>query len=194
MSRDLHPDVQSALAAPVVRPALIAELHFASGVLYMTDLPYDLQHQGTTYRGGGSLVSVDVVRESDALEATGLSFSITGVPTGNVALALGEHIQGRTARLSVLLLSADNVPIGPPMVEWSGRLDQMRIEDGVDSATITVTAESRLADFKRSYVRRYTHEDHQLEHPGDRFFDHMQGTVEKQIVWPSRHWYIDIGS
>lgn len=190
--RELYEGMSEALGQPVVRAAYLAELHFASGILYMTDLPYDVTVQGTTYTGAGSLVSVDEVRESDALEASGLKFTLTGVPSESIAMVLGEHVQGKPAHLKLVLFNEENDVIGAPLIEWSGRMDQMRIEDGADSALITVTAESRLADFKRSHVRRYTNEDHQAQHPGDKFFEFVQQTVEREIVWPDRQWFIDI--
>jgi hypothetical protein len=190
VTRTLDPTVVSALGGEVVRIALLAELEFASGTLYMTDLPYNVNYGGNTYVGGGNLVSVNPVKESDGLEAHGLQFTLSGVPSSAISMVLQEHIQGKPARLKVMLFSENGTPIGTPVEEWTGRLDQMSIEDGPQSATVTVTAESRLADFKRSYVRRYTNEDQQAEYPGDKFFEHLQAIQDLEIIWPARQWYI----
>ena len=52
-------------------------------------------------------------------------------------------------------------------------------------ATISVSAESRLAAWDRPNVRRYNHEDQQIDYPGDKFFEFVPQMVDRLLVWGS---------
>ena len=51
------------------------------------------------------------------------------------------------------------------------------------TATITVNAESRLADWDRPRVRRYNHEDQQIDYPGDMGFEFVPQMATKELRW-----------
>ena len=102
----------------------------------------------------------------------------------NVAVALGQVYQGRSCRLWMAPLTADHAVIDDPALVFWGRMDTMDIELG-DTATITVAAESRLAAWDRPRVRRFNHEDQQIDHPGDQFFEFVPQMVDRQLVWGS---------
>jgi hypothetical protein len=69
-------------------------------------------------------------------------------------------------------------PIGP--FRW--RIDTMAIEKG-KTATITLTAENRLADWDRARIRRWTDEDQKADYPTDRFFEFIPELQEKEIIF-----------
>jgi len=69
-------------------------------------------------------------------------------------------------------------PIGPFLF----KMDQLTYQLG-RTATIRLTAESRLADWSRPRVRRYNNADHQVLHPGDKFFEHVEKQVEAVHLW-----------
>lgn len=54
------------------------------------------------------------------------------------------------------------------------------------SASILVTAESRLAGWERPRVRRFNDADQKKAHPTDRFFEGMVEGVEIEVIWPNR--------
>lgn len=69
-------------------------------------------------------------------------------------------------------------PAGP----FVYRMDTMEIEAG-STATIVVRAESRLADWDRPRVRRYTDEDQQTLYSGDKFFEQVSTIQDVQILF-----------
>ena len=69
-------------------------------------------------------------------------------------------------------------PIGPFLF----KMDQLTYQLG-STATIRLTAESRLADWQRPRVRRYNNADHQVLHSGDEFFKHVEKQVEAVHLW-----------
>ena len=62
-------------------------------------------------------------------------------------------------------------------------MDLMTIEDGGETASISVTAESRLIDLNRAKERRFTDNDQKIDYPDDKGLQHIQGLQEKQISW-----------
>ena len=73
-------------------------------------------------------------------------------------------------------ISAD--PIGP----FIFKMDQLSFQLG-ETATIRLTAESRLADWNRPRVRRSNSADHRALHPDDRFFEYVESQVEAVHRW-----------
>jgi len=189
MSRNLPSVVEAATNADHVEAFYLLEMEFRSGTVYMTNLGFNVEWDGQVYTGAGAVGAVDEIRETSAAEATGLNFSLSGVPPEVVAIALGEHVQGRWARL-YLAFWADGRIVGQPVLEWAGLTDIMPISDGADSAVINVKVESRVVSFKRPNVRRYNNADQQTRYPGDRFFEYVEAMAEKPLVWPSREFYL----
>lgn len=73
--------------------------------------------------------------------------------------------------------------IADPFLIFDGRMDTAEIADGGDTATITLTAESRLRDLERVRTRRYTDADQQSRFPGDKGLEYVPSLQDKQIVW-----------
>lgn len=184
MSRILTPAVEAAFEAGHVRAVLLVSMEFDSGTLRLNNSPVALSWDGHAWLGAGTLGSIEPVKEAADLSAQGLAFRMSGVPTDTVASALGAHYQGRACRLWLAPLDAGHQVLADPVLVFAGRMDTMDIELG-STATITVTAESLLADWDRPRVRRYNAEDQRLYYPNDKGFEFVPSLVEKQIVWGS---------
>ena len=82
-------------------------------------------------------------------------------------------------------LDDDYQIIEDPMLAFRGRIDTQDISLGKE-ANIAVNIESRLIDWERPRVRRYTNEDQQDLHSGDKGLEFVSQMVEKEITWPGR--------
>lgn len=182
MARDLTTAAADALAAPQVRLLVFVEMDFPSGFLRVNNSVITIAWNGYDWLGVGHLGAVDAVSEGVGLEARGLSFRISGVPPENIAIALGQQYQGRDCKLWAAPLTEEHAVIADPVLVFHGRLDVMTVELGA-TATITVSAESRLADWDRPRVRRYNHEDQQIDYPGDKGFEFVPQMAEKELRW-----------
>lgn len=167
----------------------LVQLGFASGTIYVTDAARDIVWGGNTYLGAGRAGSIEAVRETVGGEATGLRFSIAGAIASYLSAALSEHVQGKPARVYVAFLNAAEQLIDDPVLEWEGLTDVMPVQEGGGQSVISVTAESRFAQFARPKVRRHSDADQQAAYPGDRFFEYAAQLVERSIVWPNREWF-----
>ena len=60
---------------------------------------------------------------------------------------------------------------------------QATIDVAGQSAVIGINCESRLLDMNVPVYRRYTNEDQQIDHPGDRGFEFVSAIQETTIYW-----------
>lgn len=165
------------------------ELAFDSGTHRYTTAAHDISWNGYSWVGVGNIASIEPVKDTEALEATGLKLALSGIPTSLVSLALSEHVQGKTAKMWVAGIDSTGAVVADPVLEFQGRVDTLFISDTAESATIGINVESRLADFQRPNARRFTDADQQKAYPGDRFFSHVAAMNEKELIWPARSFF-----
>lgn len=135
-----------------------------------------------TWTGLGALGGIEPIQEQAGLEAIGVRMTLTGVPTDVIAVTLGEQYQGRPCQVWFAPLSEDMRMAYAPVKLFSGRMDTPDIEVG-ETATITLSAESRMVAWERVKVRRYNNEDQQSRYPADRGFEFVAQMVERNLQW-----------
>lgn len=167
--------------------ALLVEMNFVSGMVYATSAPIDIVWNGNTYLGGRQ-VGVEEVKDQGG-EVQGLRFSLSGVPSELIAVALNEEFQGRSVVLRVALLDPDTQAIGHVMQLWAGTMDQMPVRHGAETSSITVTAEHRGIAFARPKPIRYSDADQRRLYPGDRALEYLVAQAQHPDVWPSAEYF-----
>ena len=181
--RTLSADMVTEVTATQLAPILLANLQFSTPV-YLWSGYGQLGFGGVTYLGIGTLGTISPVEETTDLAARGISMRLSGVPTANVALALTENYQGRACTILFGALSPTaGALISSPVTVFQGKMDVMQISDDGQSADITMTAESRLMDFKRPREIRYTDEEQQNLFAGDVGLEFVNDIQEKPIYW-----------
>lgn len=183
MSRGLTTAYKSAAAAGNVTPALLAHFDFSGGIVRLWSGSGDLSWGGNTYTGLGDLTQVEPVQETNEVRANGLNFRLNGIPSAMVARILAENYRGRACKLWLALFNTSGAIIADPLLLFSGRMDQCLVEDSGTTASITVSAESRLVDLQRSRERRYTDEDQQSLFSGDLGLEFVAGLQDREILW-----------
>jgi hypothetical protein len=181
-TRTLTPAVDGAMAAGHVPLLVFVLMDFPSGMLRVNNSGVTIPWDGHDWLGVGRLGGIGAIEEGATLEARGLQLAISGVPPENIAIALGQSYQGRDCKVWAAPLTEGHAVLSDPALVFWGRMDTMDIDLG-ETATITVSAESRLADWNRPRVRRYNHEDQQIDFAGDLFFDQGPQMVEKELRW-----------
>lgn len=189
MSRSVTAGVSTAIAQADIVAAHLVEMQFGSGTVRVTDLPYNITWGGNEFTGLGHMGQIESVRESAQAEATGLRFTLAGPIAAYLSLALNEELQGDPILLYVGFFGSDHQLIADPVLEWSGRADTMQVLDAGENSAISVTAESRYADFRRPRERRFSDADQQVFYPGDKFFEFLPQMTEKTIIWPAASFF-----
>ncbi len=73
--------------------------------------------------------------------------------------------------------------VDDPYLLKRGQLDVAVIDDTGESCKISVSYEDRLVDLQRPRERRYTHEDQQIDYPGDKGFEFVPTLQDMQLQW-----------
>lgn len=183
MSRTIHADVITASQSAHVVAVAAVDLDFSSGHVRLNSSPYELTIDSNAYTGAGNLGAISLVEEGSELKSYGMTMKLSGISTSLISIALSEHYQGRDATVYIALLNTTtHAIVGTPLLVWKGRMDTMDITAG-QTAEFTLSCESRLVDWERPRIRRYTHEDQQLYYPGDTFFEFVPQMQDFQLVW-----------
>ena len=182
MSRTVPAALLTALASDEIEVLYAVDLAFDSGNLRLWTGYGDKTINSQTYQGTGNLLAIDGLEEASDLSARGTTLTLNGLDTSIISYALTEEYQGRLVTIYW--------GVGSETVEvFSGYMDKMTIEDSSESATISLTLESRLIALERPNIRRYTRESHAGVRAAkglsgsDTFFDWVTKLQDKQIVW-----------
>jgi len=182
MSRALVAGADTALQAEHISQIIFLEMQFASGTVRACTREHDVVWNGFTWLGAGLVGSIEPLEEGGDLQAHGVAMSLSAIPAALISIALTpSEYKGRNVKLwfgqldysSAAAVAVVANPVGPFIL----KMDQLTFQLGGETAALRLTAESRLADWMRPRVRRYNSADHQMQHPGDLFFE----SVEKQI-------------
>lgn len=182
MSRTISSAANTAAQASSVRPFVLVDLDFTSGLIYVNSSDRTLTWSTHDYLGVGVLGKISAPTEAVDLTATGLSLELTGVPTDYINIALAQYYQGRACTVRLGFLDANYQIIVDPIIIFAGRMDQMVVQLGA-TATVALSAESRLIDWEADRTRRYTDADQQAFFPGDLGMQFVAATADAKIIW-----------
>ncbi len=186
MARNLHSDFNTAIQADEIHPVMLAKINTSGGdVLVWTGIG-DLVYDGDTYIGTGTFGGVTQVNERTDLSASGITFSLSGIPSSFVSTALGQVQQGRSCQLFMALLNTStSAIINNPYELFSGFSDVTILSEQGETSTISIQAENRLVDLERARIRRYTDEDQKSDtaNASDVGFEFVPGLQDKVVTF-----------
>lgn len=204
MSRDLDPQLITAITSEAYRPFFAVKAELDSTTLALWTGVGEIAISGTTYSGVGTFLEIGDVEETAEISAKGLQLSLSGIPSDLLSLALSEPYQGRLLTLffgitdqqrtfllqengSFLLLEDGDRIIqdndDAPAQIFKGYIDQMTIEEGAETSTIAVSVENKLIDLERAKTLRYTDESQKARFPNDKGFQYVSDLQDKKFNW-----------
>lgn len=183
--RDLTAGMKAVTESAHVAPIMFAFFDFASGPVRVWTGYGNIVMGGDTYVGTGDLGTVGNIEETAEVAAKGTSFQLSGIPSEMIALALADAYQGRAAKLWIAAMDDTGSIVADPYQIFSGRMDVIEIQDGADTSTISLSAESRLIDLNRTRERRYTDEDQKIDYPTDEGLKFISALQNRQLLWGS---------
>ena len=182
MSRSITANVQTELDSGNVTFVWMVRLDFSGGIVAANNGVSTITWGGDDYLGVGNFGGISGVEEATDSRPYSVNLVLSGISTSLISTSLNEHYQGRDARIYLATLDADHQLIDDPVLMFRGRMDTMDITMG-ETATISLTVQSRMADWDKPRVRRYNHEDQILRYPTDLGFEFTPQLVEKELVW-----------
>ena len=183
MGRDISAGMISAAGAGSLSPAFFVEMDFSSGFVRAWSGIGTLVWDSRTWLGVGNLGQIEPLSETQDFVANGANLKLSGIPSDLISVALGEQYQGRSASIYLGLFDASGALIADPTILYAASMDTMEINEDGETSTITVRIESQAVSLKRSREWRYTHEDQQIDYPGDLGLEYIVGLQDKELVW-----------
>lgn len=183
MARSITSGFQTEIEASSLSPILLVKAEFDSGDIRFWTGYGTLSFNSEDYTGSGNFLGITPVRETQDLVANKLQFTLTGINTSIISLALQEDFQNRYITLWFGVLDDSGNLISSPYQLFSGIMDTMNISDNAADASITITAESELVDFKLPRERKYTDEDQKAYYPDDKGLEFVAVIQDLSINW-----------
>lgn len=181
--RDLTSGVQTAIEQTEVAPILLFEGLFSSGYVRIWSGYGDLSYGGNVWTGVGLLGSVSAVQETAEVQANGITVSLTGIPSEFISLVLYESEQGKSGKVFIGFMDANNALIADPYMMFEGKLDIPAIAEEGETSVVSITYESRLINLQRPRESRYTNEEQQREYPNDLGCEFVPAMKEVTLTW-----------
>lgn len=183
MSRDLTADFLAEIEAAALRPVRLVEAEFTGGWLRLWTGIGAVSWNGETWAGAGNLLGISEIAEASDVRAVGITVSLSGLNTSIIALALAQARQGLPCRVYEGMLDGSGAIIADPLLSFEGRLDVPEIDDSGETCAVSISYESRLIDLERPRERRITHEDQQIDYPGDQGRAQVAVLQDKVVTW-----------
>jgi hypothetical protein len=183
MARGISAALNTEFNADKLRPIFFFKSVWASGTTYIWSGYGNISWDGQTWAGVGDLAGMTAIEETTLVRANGVKFTLAGVPSALVALALGQARQGTEVSLWVGAVDEDMNIIADPYKIFSGLMDVPGIIEGPETSTITIAAENRLIELERARELRWTDQFQQNRFAGDVGFQYIAGLQDKAIYW-----------
>lgn len=209
MPRIMTAAMKAALEADILYPVYFVEIENTGTTLRLwTGRPgQTVAWNGHDWLGVGWLLGFSEIEETAEVKATSMTIGMPAVPEV-ISIALTNLKRNKQAAIyegfltpgwsfgdaAATYVLGDDAPafeigqpagmlIEDPIEVFRGLLDI--VDTTVDPAkpTLSIRYSSQMADFERARERRATHEDQQIDHPGDRFYEYTGALSDATITW-----------
>lgn len=183
MPKSITTEMTDELVKSVKAPIMLMQGEFDDGPLRLWTGTGILDWNGYTWLGGGDLLHVSDLPDSATLEAHKMTLQLRGVVLENIALALDQVTQGSPVYIWLGFLDNNNTVIPDPFLAFTGAMDVPEIAEDGATVDIGITVEGRVSRLLRKKERRRTHEDQQIDYPGDLGLEYVAGLQDMQVIW-----------
>ena len=205
--RNLTADMAAEFSGESTSPALMADLVFDSGTVRMWTGLGTLTWNDNQYLGGGNLIGLSTIEETQDLVANGIVVSLSGVSTQNLALSLTENTRRRPFRLYLGVVTTrqyietedgsglveledgsgyirlENSLVDSPYRIFSGLMDVIESSNNADTHILRLSVENILLVGQRAKLFRYTDIDQKKTYQTDRGLELINQLQDKELVW-----------
>ena len=185
MARGLTSAVKTELATGNIAPVLLIDFGFSSPV-YLTNASFDITSSvsgsSRTYLSNGHLRGVTGVSETNKPTKNSLTISLSAVDTTYVGIVLNENVINSDVHIYRGFLDSNSALISDPFLLFYGTIDEYKIIDNTDLASIVLTITSHWGNFSKVNGRVTTDNSQQRFFSGDKGMEFSALTV-KDIRW-----------
>lgn len=158
---------------------------FDDGDLLLTDAIRPITFNSETYTGLGHFISYDSIEETAALQTTGVTISLSGVPQEMVDLVIDQDLVDKRVSIYRGYFDSSGSVIVDPILIFRGRSDGGSFVENIDDGTaiISLAVASHWVDYDKTNGRRSNHKEQLSLFPDDDFFSFVPTLVDKVITW-----------
>lgn len=190
MVRAASTDLKAALAGDQPKFVLIELEEDESTFQRYAFAPIDLTWDGKTWLAITVPIQVTEIRETDSGEATGMQVTFLNVNESVISEALTNSIRLKPVRVWLGAINDSHQIVANPMQVFAGYGDAIKIQFGLDRASVTWSIESYEARWNSTAGGRMTDAEHQARYPGDKFFSMIAKAAEDTtLVWPAKSYW-----
>lgn len=133
--------------------------------------------------GIGEIQGISDLAEAADLSARPVTLTLSAADSFITEPFLSRtNYKNRSAVIYRGTLDADGDLIDTPDRLWTGRMDVGSVVRG-DENIAQITCEPLSARAMRVNISRYSDQDHQLRHSGDRFYEFLAQMEKKDVTW-----------
>ena len=181
--RDLTAGFIAQLEAKKKEVAIFFQGDFASGTVYVWTGIGEIDWNGQTWTGLGTVLNITQISETSGVRADGILLSLSAITEEIRSIILSEVQQGKDGKVIIGFIDDAGDVVADPACAFDGRLDVPKMADGGPSITVSLAYETRLRDLERAREQRYTNESQQTLHPGDVGFEYVPSLQDWNGVW-----------
>lgn len=187
--RALSAPVLAALASGSAALVQMIYLDFENSPIALNLSNWDLPWDGITYKGAYGLGAISTVTDKPG-EVQGLTLELFGDGV-TLARALddADQVQGTPCVVRTAILETTNYTVVDAPIEWAGYLDTMTVAEDGQSASVSVSAESRAVDLLRGNPSFYSDADQRAIDATDGSFAYVVDQLDKPLIWPAKAFY-----
>jgi hypothetical protein len=179
--RNMSPEMQAAITARAVQPAILASLTFVQGTMNVHTGIGDIVANGATFHGVGSLAAIGTITELTNVEAAGTTVTLNGVDATIYADCIDDIVTGQPANIWLACMSGSTV-LGTILL-FSGLIDQPTVTENTDDITISLALESKLTNLQRANRRLWTAAEQHRDYPTDSGFNWQTQLSDTANLW-----------
>lgn len=157
-----------------------------SGMLYANtsdrDITIEYEGSSVTFKAVGLLGDISDCEVANGTEAKTVKFTLNGIPSNMGGVLINENTRNKSVKAYVVVCDKDHNMITPLIMFFQGSIDSMSISADV-SMSVSVSATSRLINWRRAVNSRYTNEDQLSKHPEDKGFQFVNSLVDTKLSW-----------
>jgi len=151
---------------------VFVKLAFPSGTVYLHNAVGTYSFGGNDYLGVGGFGEIDVLEDTLDLVSKPVSLTLSSIVPEIIDAIKADDVFGRDADIYLGALDKDYQIIGTPDNWISGTMETVQLVIGAEDA-VKVRIQSRASRLRLKNNKRYTLEDHQVDYPGDLFFEFL---------------------
>jgi len=138
---------------------------------------------GEDWLGIGEIAGFSDFASAADLAARPITITLSGVDAWVVEPILSRtNYKGRDVKIYRGLIDSDEDIIDDPYLIWEGRMDVGSMLYA-DTYAAQISCEPKTAQLLRPNISRYSDEDHQQRHDGDKFYEFLSQMEAKDVMW-----------